>query len=77
MINFSGTDVGASKNLDVSTYRNGDAIPQVEDQEEWENLTTGARCYYENETANGNIYAKLYNWYAVNDPRGRASVGMW
>jgi len=47
-----GDQTWTSKNLDVETYRNGDAIPQVEDQEEWANLTTGAWCYYENESDN-------------------------
>ena len=35
-----------SKNLDVTTYRNGETT-----------------------------YGKLYNWYAVNDPRGLAPKG--
>jgi uncharacterized protein (TIGR02145 family) len=63
------------KNLDVVTYRNGDTIPQVSDATEWENLTTGAWCYYNNDPKNGEIYGKLYNWYAVNDPRGLAPEG--
>ncbi len=63
------------KNLDVDTYRNGDLIPQVQDPTEWLNLTTGAWCYYENNSANGPVYGKLYNWYAVNDPRGLAPAG--
>lgn len=63
------------QNLNVSKYRNGDVIPQVTDVTEWENLTTGAWCYYDNETDNGTIYGKLYNWYAVNDPRGLAPTG--
>jgi uncharacterized protein (TIGR02145 family) len=63
------------KNLDVDTYRNGDPIPEVQDPVEWTNLTTGAWCYYENNTANGTVYGKLYNWYAVNDPRGLAPTG--
>ena len=70
-----GDQTWTSKNLDVETYRNGDAIPQVEDQEEWANLTTGAWCYYENETANGTTYGKLYNWFAVKDLRGLAPSG--
>ncbi len=70
-----GTQTWTSKNLDVETYRNGDEIPQVKDKEEWANLSTGAWCYYENETANGTNYGKLYNWYAVNDPRGLAPKG--
>lgn len=63
------------KNLDVSTYRNGDPIPEVTDPAAWAALTTGAWCYYENSTANGIVYGKLYNWYAVNDPRGLAPPG--
>ena len=30
-------------------------------------LTTGAWCYYNNDPENGEIYGKLYNWYAVKD----------
>jgi len=70
-----GNQVWTSKNLDVVTYRNGDSIPQVQDIEAWRDLTTGAWCYYENNTANGTKYGKLYNWYAVNDPRGLAPKG--
>ncbi|QNA46872.1 fibrobacter succinogenes major paralogous domain-containing protein [Lacibacter sediminis] len=64
-----------SKNLDVTHYKNGDSIPQVQDAATWANLTTGAWCYYENQTANGTTYGKLYNWYAMNDPRGIAPAG--
>jgi len=67
--------VWMTKNLDVATYRNGDSIPQVTDPTQWVNLTTGAWCYYNNNPINGPIYGKLYNWYAVNDPRGLAPVG--
>ena len=70
-----GDQTWTNKNLDVSAYKNGDAIPQVQDEEEWVNLTTGAWCYYENETENGTTYGKLYNWFAVNDPRGLAPKG--
>lgn len=63
------------KNLDVCKYRNGDIIPQVQDPTEWGSLTTGAWCYYNNDTIKGSIYGKLYNWYAVNDPRGLAPEG--
>lgn len=62
-------------NLNVSKYRNGDVIPQVTDQAQWSALTTGAWCYYENNSSNGTTYGKLYNWYAVNDPRGLAPEG--
>lgn len=70
-----GTAFWMQQNLDVEYYRNGDLIPQVTDPTKWANLTTGAWCYYQNNTANGVVYGKLYNWYAVNDPRGLAPKG--
>ena len=70
-----GNQIWTTKNLDVATYRNGDAIPQVQDAAAWNILTTGAWCYYENNSANGTTYGKLYNWYAVNDSRGLAPTG--
>ncbi len=68
-----GTQIWSSINLNVATYRDGTPIPQVSDPSQWANLTTGAWCYYNNNSANGNIYGKMYNWYAVagihdNDP---------
>lgn len=137
-----GTQVWTTNNLDVSTYRNGDPIPEVKDPKEWNNLTSGAWCYYADTTKyiidlilseiksfshtnlifydfseldssiielienvektnrrkakpiiiNGRNLVfykdsvctikfsdlhlgKLYNWYAVNDPRGLAPEG--
>ena len=69
-----GNQTWTKSNLIVSRYRNGDPIPQVQDPSQWANLTTGAWCYYNNDPANGLIYGKLYNWYAVNDPRGIAPI---
>jgi uncharacterized protein (TIGR02145 family) len=60
-----GTQIWTTRNLEVTTYRDGTEIPQVTDPTEWKSLTTGAWCYYKNDTANGVIYGKLYNWYAV------------
>ena len=65
----------STRNLDVSTYRNGDPIPQVTDPGEWVKLTTGAWCWYNNDSATYHTYGRLYNWYAVNDPRGLAPEG--
>lgn len=70
-----GQQIWTVQNLNVSRYRNGDPIPQVADQAQWAQLTTGAWCYFNNDPANGAIYGKLYNWYAVNDPRGLAPIG--
>lgn len=65
-----------TRNLDVSNYRNGDPIPRVTDAGAWAGMTTGAYCYYNNDSATyAAIYGKLYNWFAVNDPRGLAPEG--
>lgn len=70
-----GIQVWQAKNLDVAFYRNGDPIPQVKDAAAWSALTTGAWCWYNNDSTNGTKYGKLYNWYAVNDARGLAPQG--
>jgi uncharacterized protein (TIGR02145 family) len=70
-----GTQQWMEKNLDVVTYRNGDIIPQVKSSAAWAALTTGAWCWYNNDSTNGTKYGKLYNWYAVNDARGLAPQG--
>ena len=72
-----GTQIWTGCNLDVTTYADiaQTPIPQVTDPTEWANLTTGAWCYMNNDPAFGCIYGKLYNWYAVTDPRGLAPAG--
>ena len=70
-----GNQKWMAENLNVDHYQNGDAIPEVKDPTEWMALKTGAWCYYDNDLVNGKKYGKLYNWYAVNDPRGLAPKG--
>jgi uncharacterized protein (TIGR02145 family) len=71
-----GTQIWSNKNLSVARYRNGDPIPQVTDPTQWRNLTTGAWCWYNNDSATyAATYGRLYNWFAVNDPRGLAPQG--
>jgi len=70
-----GEHIWTVENLDVSTYRNGDPIPNIEDAEEWKNLKTGAWCYFENNSENKVKYGKLYNYHAIQDPRGLAPEG--
>jgi uncharacterized protein (TIGR02145 family) len=77
--NFKSVKIGnqywMTENLDVDCYLNGDAIPQVQNPKDWENLKTGAWCYYDNDPKNGLKYGKLYNWFAINDIRGLAPKG--
>ena len=73
-----GTQVWMKENLNVSTFRNGDPIPEAKTAEEWQaagEAKQPAWCYYDNDSKNGVKYGKLYNWYAVNDSRGLAPVG--
>jgi uncharacterized protein (TIGR02145 family) len=73
-----GTQTWMAENLNVSTFRNGDTIPEVKSKEEWEKAGDEGKpawCYYDNDTANGRIYGKLYNWYVVIDKRGLALAG--
>jgi uncharacterized protein (TIGR02145 family) len=73
-----GTQTWMTENLNVSTFRNGDPIPEAKTNEEWEKAGKEGKpawCYYKNDPKNGAKYGKLYNWYAVNDPRGLAPVG--
>lgn len=70
-----GAQVWMAQNLNVSTFRNGDPIPEAKTREEWEQAGgegTPAWCYYDNDPDNAKKYGKLYNWFAVNDPRGLA-----
>ena len=60
-----------AENLRVTSYRNGDPIPYVNNTNQWEDLTTGAQCTYNNTDDINYIatYGRLYNWYAVVDSR--------
>ena len=73
-----GEQTWMARNLDVSTFRNGDPIPHAETDEEWVKAGKNkepAWCYYDNDSANGVDFGKLYNWYAVIDKRGLAPEG--
>ena len=56
-----GDQTWSVENAKMVRYRDGTEIPQVTDATQWANLTTGAWCYYDNDSSKG----KLYNWYAV------------
>jgi uncharacterized protein (TIGR02145 family) len=70
-----GTQVWMQENLKVSKYRNGEAIPTNLSDAVWQTTTSGAYAIYNNDTANNSTYGKLYNFYAVSDPRGLCPTG--
>jgi uncharacterized protein (TIGR02145 family) len=70
-----GSQVWMTENLNVDRFRNGDLIPEAKTADEWKKAGkegNPAWCYNNNDPVNGQRFGKLYNWYAVNDPRGLA-----
>ena len=73
-----GEQTWSTENLDVTHFRNGEALFEANSAEAWEKANIEglpAWCYYENNPANGKKYGKLYNFWAVSDKRGLAPAG--
>jgi uncharacterized protein (TIGR02145 family) len=71
-----GTQVWMKQNLRVAHYSDGVPIPVVPDSATWGSLTTGARCYYNNDSVAWDpVYGALYNGYAANDARNICPAG--
>lgn len=65
-------------NLNSEKFRNGDAIAEAASEEEWVKAGREGKpawCFYDNNSEFGMKYGKLYNWYAVSDPRGLLPEG--
>ena len=61
-----GSQEWMNRNLSVATYSDGTPIPQVTNVAQWASLTTGAWCWFANDSASYSTnYGRLYNWYAV------------
>ena len=68
-----GDQTWISSNLGTGHFRNGDQIPLITAEEEWEEAGLSAKpacCYYRNDGTLAKEFGRLYNWYAVADPRG-------
>jgi uncharacterized protein (TIGR02145 family) len=73
-----GMQEWTSENLNVDRFQNGDVIPQAQTSAEWEMAGKAGKpawCYTINDTINGKVFGRFYNFYAVNDPRGLAPKG--
>ena len=74
-----GEQLWMAENLKVTHYNNGDAIQYVQSESSepdvWENLSTGAFGYYNDDLSHQETYGNLYNWYAVDDDRGLCPDG--
>ena len=70
-----GTQTWMTENLKVTHYRNGDPIPNITNNTDWDYCSTGAYCDYNNDVNNSTIYGRLYNWHACSDSRNIATIG--
>jgi uncharacterized protein (TIGR02145 family) len=78
-----GTQTWMTKNLDVTQFKNGDPIPQAQTDEAWQEAGFSGKaawCYVTITNEDGvnqelKRYGKLYNSFAINDPRGIAPEG--
>lgn len=70
-----GTQIWMAENLNVSKFRNGDAIANIKSDLDWVSASVPGWCFLNNSPGNGATYGKLYNWLAVVDPRGLAPIG--
>jgi uncharacterized protein (TIGR02145 family) len=70
-----GNQEWMAENLNTSRYANGDLIPNITDNNQWEAQTQGAWCYYNNDIQNACPYGKLYNWYTTVDARNVCPTG--
>jgi len=73
-----GNQQWSNTNLATDHFANGSPIPQASTANEWK--TAGEKkqpawCYYGFDANNGYKYGKLYNFYAVADPRGLCPTG--
>lgn len=64
-----------TENLRTTSYANGDAIKTGLSNSQWANTREGAYAVYNDEERMLAAYGRLYNFYAVHDPRGICPPG--
>ena len=65
-----GEQVWMAENLRVTKFNDGSAIKLAENNEEWQNITTEAFSWYDNDSSlYGNQYGALYNGYAAQNKK--------
>jgi uncharacterized protein (TIGR02145 family) len=60
-----GSQTWMAENLKTSKYNDGTTIPNIIDNTKWLKDTSGAWCYYKNDTSYNSKYGKLYNGYVI------------
>lgn len=70
-----GEQIWMTQNLKVTTFRNGDPIPEAKTFEEWNKALKEEKpafCYVHFDAKEGEV---LYNTFAITDPRNLAPEG--
>jgi len=71
-----GDQCWMKENLKTTKYNNGSNIEYPgSNNTVWQNNTSGAYAWYNNDNSWKNIYGALYNWRAVNNASGLCPIG--
>jgi len=62
-----GTQVWIKQNLRTTKYTNGIPIPKVESKGEWAASSSGAYCWYNNDSSSQSVYGALYNGFTLEE----------
>lgn len=70
-----GTQIWMAENLKTTKFRNNENVTNAIYNNSWDAANYAAWCNFANDVNNGNIYGKIYNWYAINDIRNITPLG--
>lgn len=70
-----GNQTWFAENLRVTKYSNGDPLFHTENLSTWDVIQSGAWIDFQNDSSMVNPRGKLYNWYAIADPRNVCPTG--
>jgi len=73
-----GLQVWSKSNLNINSFLNGEKLEEASSNDAWIYCAKNkipAWCNYNNEPKLGEIFGKIYNYWAVIDPRGIAPEG--
>lgn len=75
-----GDDCWTARNLTTTRFADGNYLYETQSKTEWRNtdvqaLKVARWCNYNNDTALGTTYGKLYNWNVASSTRGACPTG--
>lgn len=70
-----GNQVWMTENLKTTHFRNGQAIPNVKEDKQWDALTSSAYCDAANNPSRAEVQGRIYNWYVIADEKNVCPSG--